>query len=965
MNERLHSFLDSLGKRLNLSGRVVCHQRIAPRPARYREPKPPLPPELARALAAGGVGRLFSHQAQALELVREGQDLVVATPTASGKTLVYLLPVLENLIKNPQAKALFLFPLKALEQDQLAAANDLSTLAGLGPVAAVYDGDTPQGRRRRLRQNPPPILITNPDMLHQAICAYPEAWQDFLAQLRLVVIDEVHTYRGVFGSHLVQVLRRLLRLAARSGSRPGFILSSATIANPGRHAAALTGRDFGPRQVVDQGGAPAAGRHFIMVDPLGAASTTAAHLLAQAVHRGLATICFTKSRLHTELIHSWVTRGHPDLKDRIAGYRAGFLPSERREIERRLAAGDLQGVVTTSALEMGIDIGGLDVCILLGYPGSQINTWQRGGRVGRAGRESAIFLVASPDALDQYFINHPEQFFRRPVEAAVLDPDNRHIVARHLVCAAAEEPLGPGEEFFDLDAHAGVIRELEASGQLLRDAEGSRLFSARRRPQRWVDIRGAGQAFSILDPQGRVVGSLDGIRAYHEGHPGAVYLHRTRTYLVEKLDLENRLVQVRPARAQFYTRSRSEKETEILEETGRRPVANFLVRQGRLRVTEQVTGFERRNLRGGDLQGVYPLELPPLIFETHGLWIDIEPGVRELVEQAGCHFMGSIHALEHAAIALFPLFALCDRGDIGGISIPLHPQTGKAAVFIYDGVPGGVGLAERGYQVIQELLEKVAELLESCPCDQGCPACVHSPKCGSGNKPLDKEGALLLTRALLGREDLPASAPEPAPVISEPRSRSRRRPQEEMHYGVLDLETQRLAQEVGGWKNSHLMRVSVAVLYDSRSGKYRAYDEEQVPVLIEKLAGLELVVGFNLKRFDYKVLGAYTARDLSRLPTLDLLLEVQRHLGFRLSLQALGQATLQAAKSADGLQAVAWWRQGRLQELTAYCRQDVKLTRDLFRFGQEKGHLLYRRKDGNLLRIPVDWSWPRLRRRFA
>ncbi len=964
MDERLHSFLDSLGKRLHLSGRVVWHQRIPPRPARYREPDPPLPPELARALAAGGVRRLFSHQARALALAREGRDLVVATPTASGKTLVYLLPVLENLIQDPRAKALFLFPLKALEQDQLAAANDLSCLAGLGPVAAVYDGDTPQGRRRRLRQNPPPVVITNPDMLHQAICAYPEAWRDFLAQLRLVVIDEVHTYRGVFGSHLVQVLRRLLRLAARAGSRPGFILSSATIANPGGHAAALTGRHFAPEQVVDRCGAPAAGRHFIMVDPLGAASTTAAHLLAQAVGRGLATICFTKSRLHTELIHSWVVRGHPELKGRIAGYRAGFLPSERREIERRLAAGHLQGVVTTSALEMGIDIGGLDICILLGYPGSQINTWQRGGRVGRAERQSAIFLVASPDALDQYFINHPEQFFQRPVEAAVLDPDNRYIVARHLVCAAAEEPLGPGEEHFDLDAHAGVIRELEASGQLLRDAEGNHLFSARRRPQRWVDIRGAGQAFSILDQRGRVVGSLDGVRVYHEGHPGAVYLHRTRTYLVEKLDLENRLVRVRPARARFYTRSRSEKQTEILEETGRRPVANFLVRQGRLRVTEQVTGFERRNLRGGDLQGVYPLELPPLVFETHGLWIDIEAGVRELVEGAGHHFMGSIHALEHAAIALFPLFALCDRGDIGGISIPRHPQTGKAAVFIYDGVPGGVGLAERGFTVIQELLDKVAELLEGCPCREGCPACVHSPKCGSGNKPLDKEGALLLTRALLGREELPAADPEPAPLIRGGRSQARRR-QEEMHYGVLDLETQRLAQEVGGWKNSHLMRVSVAVLYDSRVREYRAYGEEQVPALIEELAGLELVVGFNLERFDYAVLGAYTARDLSRLPTLDLLLEVQRRLGFRLGLQALGQATLKAAKSADGLQAVAWWRQGRLEELTAYCRQDVKLTRDLFRFGQEKGHLLYRRKDGNLLRIPVDWSWSRLRRRFA
>jgi len=972
MNPPLQEFLARLERGLKIAGKMAHMRRIPARESRLADLSDPLPEQLSRALAASGVERLYSHQAQALALARSGRDVVVATPTASGKTLVYALPVLECLYRDPQAKALFLFPLKALEQDQLTALNDLALTAGLGPVAAVYDGDTPPGKRKRLRESPPPVIISNPDMVHAGICAYPDAWRELLANLAYVVIDEVHTYRGVFGSHVAQVLRRLMRLAAKHGANPSFILSSATIANPGQHASSLTGRPFSPEQIIDQSGAPAAGRVFALVNPEGAASTTAAHLLTQAVRAGLATICFTKSRIHTELIHSWVVKANPELKGLLAGYRAGFLPEERRKIEHALASGRLAGVVTTSALEMGIDIGGLDVCILVGYPGSQINTWQRGGRVGRAGRDSAIFLVASPDALDQYFINHPKEFFERPVEAAVLDPDNPHIVAQHLVCAAAEEPLGPEEAFFDLAAHADLINDLVAAGELLRDAGGERLFSARKRPQRLVDLRGAGDSYALTTGDGRVVGSLDGVRVNKEGYPGAVYLHQTRTYLVNDLDRENRRVRVNPVQVDFYTRARSQKETEILEETGRRPCANFLVRQGRLKVTEQVTGFERRRMSGGDLLGVFPLDMEPQTFETHGLWIDIEDAVRRLVERSGRHFMGSIHALEHAAISMFPLFALCDRGDIGGISIPLHPQTQKAAVFIYDGVAGGVGLAQKAFEVIEELLGKVEELLAGCPCEEGCPACVHSPKCGSGNKPLDKEGALLLTRALLGKEELAAEY-EPAEPIIISQAQPEPPATGEMRYGVFDLETQRLANEVGGWKNSHLMRVSVAVLYDGPAQDYRAFEEREVAKLIQRLAQMEMVIGFNIRRFDYAVLSAYTSQDLTRLPTLDLLEDVFQHLNFRLSLQALGEATLNAGKSADGLQAVEWWRAGEMTKLTAYCQKDVELTRDLFVYGQTHGYLLYRRKangrggggQGELLRIPVDWSWESLRKRFA
>ncbi|MBI5523686.1 MAG: DEAD/DEAH box helicase [Desulfarculus sp.] len=964
MASDMKKFLAWVGRNSRLSGQVAHVEEIPPRPADLRPLD--LAPRLAQALHGQGVRQLYSHQAQALYLARAGRDLVVATPTASGKSLVYALPVLEGLLADPAAKALFIFPLKALEQDQMQALNGLALAAGLPPPAAIYDGDTPTSLRKRLRDQPPPVLITNPDMLHLGICAFPGAWEALLANLRTIVIDEVHTYRGVFGSHVAQVLRRLLRLCQARGSRPRFVLCSATIANPGEHAAALTGRAFAPEQVIEDCGAPAAGRYFIMMNPQGAASTTAAHLLTAAVERGLSTICFTRSRLHTELIHSWVGRQRPELAAQIAGYRAGFLPEERRQIERQLSSGRLRGVVTTSALEMGIDIGGLDVCILVGYPGSQINTWQRGGRVGRAGQESAIFLVAQPDALDQYFLKHPREFFERPLEAAVLDPDNPHIVGPHLVCAAAEEPLVPGEGFFDLERHAATVADLETRGELLRDVLGEKLFAARKSPHRLVDLRGAGQSFAIVEPEGKVVGSLDGVRVYKEGYPGAIYLHRTQTYEVRGLDWVMRRVTVTPRRADFYTRARSDKETEILEETGRRPVANFLLHQGRLKVTEVVTGFERRRLSGGDLLGVFGLDMPPLTFETHGLWLDIEDGLRRLIEGRGLHFMGSIHALEHAAIGMFPLFALCDRGDIGGISIPLHPQTKKAAVFIYDGVPGGVGLAERAFEVIEGLLAKVEELLAECPCEDGCPACVHSPKCGNGNKPLDKAGALLLTRALLGKEEMDLPAGEiPLPPPPHRPKRREPRPEEPLRYGVLDLETQRLAQEVGGWQNVHLMRVSVAVLYDQASDRYEAFEERDMPRLIARLQELELVVGFNIKRFDYTVLSAYTQHDLLRLPTLDILEDVHSHLNYRLSLQSLASATLGAEKSADGLQAVAWWRAGDMDKLTRYCQQDVELTLGLARFGQEHGHLLFDRKDQGRLRVPVDWSWPALRKRFG
>ncbi len=800
-------------------------------------------------------------------------------------------------------------------------------------------------------------------MLHQGILPFAEAWDGWLANLKWLVIDEVHTYRGVFGCHVAQVLRRLLRLAGRRGARPrsssarppspipaswpgpspaGSIRPRAWWTSAPPRPPAVISPSWTPtwrparwRPVSSPGGQAGAGHHLLHQEP--------------PAHRA-------DPRL-----------GHPPasgLQKRVAGYRAGFLPAERRQIEGDLAAGRLAGVVTTSALEMGIDIGGLDVCLLVGYPGSQIATWQRGGRVGRAGRESAVVMVAAPDALDQYFVQHPAEFFARPLEAAVLDPDNRVVVGAHLPCAAAEEALVPGAEPFDLARHRATVDELVAAGELLWDAEGKKLFAARKRPQRFVDLRGAGESFAIVGPGGRVIGSLDGIRAFKEGHPARSTCTRPRARGAGVGP--QGAAHPGPAGRGGLLHPHPQREGDR-DSQGDRPPAgfNFLLRQGELKVTETIGGYERRHIKSGDLLGVFPLELPPLVFVTHGLWLEIEPAVRRVVEAAGFHFMGAIHALEHAAIAMFPLFALCDRSDIGGISIPLHPQVGKAAVFIYDGVPGGAGLAERAYEVMEDLLARVEELLAGCPCEEGCPACIHSPKCGSGNKPLDKAGALLLTRALLGKVELGEAPAEAAPLAPDVAPPPPRPAGEELRFGVFDLETQRLAAEVGGWQNAHLMRMSVGVLYEAEADRYESFPEAGAGKLIERLGGLQMVVGFNIRRFDYAVLSAYTPRDLTRLPTLDLLDDLKERLGFRLSLQSLGEATLGAGKSADGLLAVKWWREGALEKLAAYCRDDVALTLKLFRHGQEKGYLLYRRKDGELLRVPVDWSWPSLRPRFA
>ena len=999
----LASFIERIRRSEKFGEDVVSVATVPAQDASYAALSAPLPQALERALSDQGIGRLYSHQAEAIDRVRSGEDVLTVTPTASGKSLVYLLPTLERALARPGSRALYLFPYKALAQDQLQGIAELAAAAarhggvvpglhglpGTGrPVtAAIYDGDTPDSRRRKIKAEPPDIVITNPDMLHLGILAHHHDWARLFENLVCVVVDELHVYRGIFGSHLHHVLRRLLRVAEHYGSRPRFIASSATIANPGGLGEALAGRRF---SVVDRNGAPRAARNLMFLNPRSSPYTAATQIFAWSLDQGYRAIAFTKARRVTELLHSWLLQASPRYGRRVSAYRSGYLPEERREIERRLFDGSLQGVISTSALELGVDIGGLDVCLLVGYPGSVVSTWQRIGRVGREDRPSLTVLIAMPDALDQYFMAHPDDLLKRGFEEVVFDPQNPVIGRAHLLCAGAELPLEVPRDRESYGPLFSLVHDLEREGTLARDASGDRWYTLRRRPQRDVLLRSIGATYSIVDEQaGRVIGTIDAVRAFHETHTGAVYLHHGQQYLVRELAIEARRVSVLPADVDYYTEVRGEKETEILEVLQEKRESGIDARLGRIKVTEELTGYEKRRLHGRDRLGLFELDLPPLTFETIGLWITIPDAVRDRILAREGHFMGGIHALEHSMISLFPLLAICDRGDIGGISYPQHPQVGRSAIFIYDGYPGGVGLAARGFEGISDLLRRTAELLRACPCDAGCPSCIQSPKCGNGNNPLDKQAAIDIAGQLLDgsasgeagagpptlravprmvtvpRADASAYRPpirlmgggtenEPLPTPVR-RSAGGSVPGRELML-ILDVETQKSAEEVGGWQNIPDMKLALAVTYNAITSQFKTYAEKDVDRLLLDLVMADRVIGYNIDRFDLAVLKGYTQWDLSRIRTFDLLADIYRKLGFRLKLGDLAETTLGIGKSADGLQSLKWWKEGRVDLIEQYCRHDVEVTRDLFHFGARNGYVLYRDKDARQLRLPVDWK---------
>ena len=954
-------YLSALKASPRLGPQVVHHEELAEDPAVFGKNRIDWPKTLGDALKQMGIDALYQHQVTATDAVRRGENVIVSTPTASGKSLIYNLPVFEQIMRAPDATALYLFPLKALAQDQLRAIVEFASLLPheLQPTSAIYDGDTSAYQRKKLRERPPNILITNPDMMHLSMLGYHAAWSGFFARLTHVILDEVHTYRGIFGSHMAWVLRRLKRICAYYGSRPQFILSSATVANPDELARDLLGEEA---TVICESGAPRAKRNFVFINPLDSAATAASQLIEASLKRGLRTIVYTQSRKLTELVSIWTQQRLGKLANKLTSYRAGYLPEERREIEARLSDGSLLGVIATSALELGIDIGDLDICILVGYPGTVMTTWQRGGRVGRKQNESLIILVALEDSLDQHFMRNPKDFFSRAVESTVLNPSNKTIAKRHLICAAAEQPIKTDESLLQDAVVRQMVDELAEEASLLLTADEKYWVGARKYPHREVDLRGTGQTFVIRNStDGSALGEIDFIRCFKECHPGAVYLHRGRTWLITDLDLETHEVAAVRKNVNYFTRTMGSKTTEILKTYRSAEMHNFRVSFGYLRVTDTVTGFQRRLVAGQKLISMEQLDLPPLVFETEGLWIEVPEAVQKRIEREQYHFMGGIHALEHGAIAIFPLLVLCDRNDVGGIAHPFHEQLSKAAVFIYDGYPGGVGLSRKAFEKIDELLSLTQKAIGDCPCELGCPSCVHSPKCGSGNRPIDKQSALEILAALLqnkksvtgpgkkakiGPHEFRAAGPEKKIAKSEPPAR----------YGVFDVETQRSAAEVGGWHRADRMGISVAVLYDSAADSFITYLEKDIPNLIRDLQTFDLVVGFNNKRFDNKVLSAYSVFNFASLPTLDIMEVITNRLGYRLSLDRLAEHTLGVKKSANGLQALQWYKEGRMEEIISYCRQDVIITRDIFLFGLENRFLLFKNKAGTIVRLPIDFS---------
>jgi len=947
-------FLEELKKDPYYSDRIVHIEKIPERKSRHAEVKKPFPEVIRRYLSSSKIEKLYLHQAKAIDAVREGKNVVVTSSTGSGKSLIYNLCVWEAIIKDPTKRALYLFPTKALTQDQLDGIIEFTSFfPDLKITSEIYDGDTSSYRRKNIKKRVPHILLTNPDMLQMGILPFHSSWKDFFSCLSFIVLDEIHTYRGIFGTHVAHILRRLRRILNLYSSKVQFIASSATIDDAACFARELVGEKFFP---VSEDGSPSPKKYFLLWKAKASPYSEACHIFLKCIDEGLRTILFTKSRRATELISFFIKEMRPELSSKVAPYRAGYLPSERRDIERKLFEGKLLGIISTSALELGIDVGNLDCCILLGYPGTSVSTWQRAGRVGRGQRDALIIMVGLEDALDQYFLRHPREFFSRGWEKMIINTKNEPITLEHLPCAASEYPLSEDDERIYGESFFPCLKALEREGKLLKDREAKRWYARRRYPQRRINIRSIGETYSIIDLKtGKVMGDVDETRVYRECHPGAIYLHHFKEYEIVQLDEISRCVYAQRRDVGYYTQASSWEKIEIITPQREKDFALFKVRLGKVKVTERIVGFEKRRKSDQSLISEHQLNLPAKSFETISLWLEVPFEMAADMRNKGLDLAGSLHALEHAVIAIFPLKVSCDRQDLGGRSFLFHDQTMRASVFIYDSYPGGAGLVERGFELFVELLESCLNLIKECPCTDGCPSCIQSPNCGSGNRTLDKRGAIFLLEHLLSSKK-PRVQKELKPLVLSrktfPEKESRKRTKNIL---FLDIETQRSAEEVGGWQNKHLMRVSIAVTYSMKKGKFKVFTEENIEELFQELLRAELVVGFNIKGFDYQVLSYYGSFDFSRIPTLDILEEVVRYLGFRLSLEHLCQVTLGFGKLGNGLDAIRWFEEGNMGKLIQYCKRDVELVRRLYEYGRENGYLLFKDKEERVLRIPVSW----------
>jgi DEAD/DEAH box helicase domain-containing protein len=739
--------------------RVVADATLPARSARPAPTPPRLTALVGDRLRARGVETLWSHQASAVDALRAGRNVVVATGTASGKSLCYQLPIVDGVVEGRRDTTLLVFPTKALAQDQLRSFREW-----LVPevVAATYDGDTPPDERAWIRAHAN-VVLTNPEMLHVGILPAHDRWATFLLRLRYVVVDELHTLRGVFGSHVAHVLRRLRRLCEHYGSSPTFCFTSATIGNPAELAARLCGLGV---DAIDDDGSPQAERRFavwqrplvdVQTGTRSSANVETATLLTRFVADGHQALAFTRSRNGAELIarhaRSALTQERFDDRDAkpraVATYRAGYLARERRDLEAQLACGALGGIVATSALELGIDVGSLDAVVLNGFPGTLASMRQQVGRAGRTQRRAAAVLIAADDQLDQWYARHPSELLDRPAEAVVVNPDNPFVARAQIACAAHELPLTQADDRFFGDALDDAVRDLVLDDEL-KPRRGAMYWAGREPPAARVGLRSESTVeCELVDGDGCLVGTVDSVRAFHVAHPGAIYLHQGRQYRVRDLDVDHHVAVLDPAdEADEHTQVREEIAVSVVATNASTASGAGAAHLGAVTVLHDLVAYQRRRTSTNEVFDVVPLDLPPRELTTRACWYTVPLDVLVTVGLDPSRVVGAVHAAEHALIGLLPLFAICDRWDVGGVSMALHPQTGDPTIFVYDGYPGGVGIAELAFSEVARHVGAARELVRGCPCDDGCPSCVQSPKCGNWNEHLDKEAAIMLLDVL-------------------------------------------------------------------------------------------------------------------------------------------------------------------------------------------------------------------------
>ncbi|MHA1248544.1 MAG: DEAD/DEAH box helicase [Candidatus Helarchaeota archaeon] len=779
----LNDFINKIRKSEFYINQIVHIENIPPKEPKFGQLQIEIPEPIIAALEKRGITRLYIHQTKAINLIYENKNIIVVTPTASGKTLCYNIPIFAKILNDPTTRALYIYPTKALARDQLEKILELSELInnGVQITAAVYDGDTKKEDRPKIRNNLPNIILTNPDMLHYGILPnHFKFWENLFRNLKFIVIDEIHAYRGVFGSNVAYIIRRLNRICDYYGSRPIFICCSATIANPKEFVEKLCGIKF---EIVNENGAASGLKKFILWNPpiierknkrstsklRKSAISEATELFVFHVLNNIHNLTFTKARKTSELIFRSSRRlldkkGFRNLYNRVCSYTGAYLADDRRLIEKGLLEKNLIGVITTNALELGIDIGTLDACILVGYPGTIISTWQQAGRSGRGMSESVVTLIAMNDPIDQFLMNNPKYLFKKPIESAIIDTKNIYIMMNHLLCAAYELALNEEDKkyFKFLD---DILEILVDEGYLKID-DGDYIYNKNDYPASSFSIRCVENDFIDVimineNNSKKKLLSLEKSRALKEVHEDAVYFYMGDSYRIESLDLNKKVALARlipPEKANTYTEPTINTKIEILNtELEKRIKQKYSIKFGEVKVIENITAFNEIDENNHQLLFTKNLTLPPNIFDTSSCWIPIENNIIELVKKYNRDLGGSIHAIEHAMIAMLPLHAMCDRRDLGGTSISYHPQLNTAGIFIYDGYPGGIGLTEKGYEIINTWLENVLDLIKNCECYNGCLGCIMSPKCGSRNAPLDKEGAIMILHELL---ELPQYEPK-------------------------------------------------------------------------------------------------------------------------------------------------------------------------------------------------------------